>query len=123
MTTTTHAEWQCDVCGSPGLTHHMLDGEIMVTEAHFTGCSIAVADFPDFAGRRNLDRDDLLDTAAVARMLQVAPGTVQRYRSPDRGEAFPEPTRYYGSTPVWEAERIREWVAARPGRTGRPRRG
>lgn len=65
---------------------------------------------------------DLLDTKAVAALLGVAPTTVQRYRASDRVEGFPEPARHYGATPVWEVQQIRAWVAARPGRTGRPRK-
>ena len=40
--------WRCAVCGSSGLSHHMLTGDVIVTEYHFVGCSAAIVDFPDF---------------------------------------------------------------------------
>gem|GEM_PF-1216324 len=63
------------------------------------------------------DRGDLLDSAGVAALLGIAVGSVARYRG--RGE-LPEPDVRLGRSPGWYEATIREWQAARPGRTGRP---
>lgn len=64
-----------------------------------------------------------LDRAAVAALLGVEPGTITRYRDPNRGENFPEPDGFVGRSPWWWSDRIEAWRDARPGRGaggGRP---
>lgn len=72
-----------------------------------------------------------LDRRAVARILDVAPSTITRYRSASHPggiyeqHPFPEPDGYIGGRPIWRAERAAEieaWEAARPGGGGGRRR-
>ncbi|MGI8682017.1 MAG: helix-turn-helix transcriptional regulator [Mycobacteriales bacterium] len=65
------------------------------------------------------DRGPLLDTAGVAALLGLAPGSIRTYRV--RG-TLPPPDAMLGNSPGWHEATIREWQATRPGRTGRPRK-
>lgn len=66
----------------------------------------------------------ILDRAAVAALLGVQPGTVSTYRARYR---VTHPTPQPETTPAgWEywtdGQAWLDWAAARPGRTGRPRK-
>lgn len=65
------------------------------------------------------DREALLDSEAVAALLGIAVGSVARYRT--RG-TLPDPDVMLGRSPGWWPATILAWQAARPGRTGRPRK-
>lgn len=77
---------------------------------------------------------DVLDRAAVARLLGVRPGTISFYLAVSRAggiyeqHPFPEPDGRVGNrAPFWvatRAEEIQKWEATRPrGRGGRPKNG
>ena len=55
---------------------------------------------------------DLLDRAAVAKMLDVEPATISSYVS--RGQ-MPRPDLRLGSAPVWYRHTIERWLQSRPG--------
>lgn len=64
---------------------------------------------------------DRLNVDGVARLLRVRADTVYSYVS--RG-VMPGGTicPCCGSGPTWDKAEIEQWQAARPGRTGRPKR-
>ena len=62
---------------------------------------------------------DLLDRAAVAKLLDVEPATISSYVS--RGQ-MPQPDLRLGSAPVWHRETIEAWLASRPGQGWRKKR-
>jgi predicted DNA-binding transcriptional regulator AlpA len=64
----------------------------------------------------------LLDRAAAAARLGIHPDSITRYRNSPEVYAFPEPDGQLGRSPGWYAQTIDDWQAARPGRTGRPRK-
>lgn len=53
---------------------------------------------------------NLLDTNGVAEMLGIKPETVRWY---SKKKILPAPDRYFGRSPVWNAETVREWDEAR----------
>lgn len=55
---------------------------------------------------------DLLDRAAVAKLLNVDPATVSSYVS--RGQ-MPPPDLRLGSAPVWYRETVERWMRSRRG--------
>jgi predicted DNA-binding transcriptional regulator AlpA len=64
---------------------------------------------------------EYLDTAAVARMLDVRAETVSRYKH--RDPTFPDPDITLSGRPGWKRSTIRAWMRQRPGRGaggGRP---
>jgi predicted DNA-binding transcriptional regulator AlpA len=61
--------------------------------------------------------DDWWTVDQVAAYLGVGPSTVTSYRA--RGQ-MPAPDRYFGRTPVWRAETIREWHSRRPSQQSDP---
>jgi predicted DNA-binding transcriptional regulator AlpA len=62
---------------------------------------------------------DLLDTAAVAELLNISPATVRSYKN--RGY-LPAPDHVIQGNPAWWRTTIEKWVHNRPGQ-GRRRRG
>lgn len=60
-----------------------------------------------------------LSISDVAALAGVTPATVRKYRSDGR---LPEPAIVLGGSPGWTEQAIREWLAARPGHGGRPRK-
>lgn len=73
-----------------------------------------------------------MDLRAVAARAGVGVETVRVYlhraraREREHGQRrerdMPEPAGYIGRSPWWDEAVIEAWIAARPGRTGRPRR-
>jgi hypothetical protein len=68
---------------------------------------------------------DVLDRAAVARLIGVEPDTVTNYLNQSRPggryerHPFPEPDGRPGGRPLWKGDRadeIRAWAESRPGR-------
>jgi len=59
-----------------------------------------------------------LDTAGLAERAGLTPSTTRTYLC--RGQ-LPAPDVMVGRTPGWLPETVDAWLAARPGRTGRPR--
>lgn len=78
------------------------------------------------------DEPDLLDIAAVADLIGVAPRTVSSYnnrarrkRAAGKGRPgdFPAHDNTFGRTPVWKRSTIEQWIKDRPGQGtggGRP---
>jgi hypothetical protein len=67
---------------------------------------------------------DILDRAAVARLIGVEPETISNYLNQSKpggryaDHPFPEPDGYVGRSPGWRPERaneIRAWADGRPG--------
>lgn len=64
-----------------------------------------------------MDAADLLDRAAVAVLLGVAPDTVSRMLTPTGrrlAPGFPQPVMRMGRSPVWLRADIDEWRTQRP---------
>ncbi len=60
---------------------------------------------------------DLLDRAAVAALLGVAPDTVSRYLTPTGAPlapGFPQPVMRAGRSPLWLRADITQWRDQRP---------
>ena len=76
------------------------------------------------------DDEKLLDTTAVATLVEVGVSTIRVYLKrtrarvadglPLRPQDFPLPDETFGQSPVWRETTITEWLAARPG-SGRRR--
>lgn len=66
---------------------------------------------------------EILDRAGVADLLGVQPETVSVYRARTYKDSFPEPDGKIGGSAYWYRSTIEAWVATRPGKTGRPRKG
>lgn len=60
-----------------------------------------------------MDTDSLLDVEAVAHKIQVKPSTIRSYHK--RGQ-MPKADKYFGRSPVWKDDTIRQWIERRPGK-------
>lgn len=60
-----------------------------------------------------------LDTAGLALRAGLSASSARTYLC--RGQ-LPHPDVHVGRTPGWLPETVDAWLAARPGRTGRPRK-
>lgn len=67
---------------------------------------------------------DLLDLAAIAELLGVAPASAGIYhkratRNRREGTSkpwdMPAPDQTFGRTPAWREDTVRAWIASRPG--------